>query len=122
MEGQWIQGLEVRLQGSDDGRYLAAPEVTDIYLDGESVLATIGMGAIETRDDTALVSMQFTRVDFFDGRGRLQRKSLGSSALGTHQHYTWLGWNRVRNLHIERWGLDGLASGWVNMCFWGNVY
>lgn len=119
MDGQWIICLGVPFQGDDDGRYVAAPYSTVLYLDGESVLGLLELAGIQVLDDTARIILQFVSVTFKDSRGKLITETLeGGVTSPANKLNVTLARNDVTRLEVERWGLDGRGSGSLNLCFW----
>ena len=123
MDGQWIMRMVVPYLGDDDGPYVTSPRVSVVELEGESILGTLALGGLQTLDDTARIRLQFVSVTFEDAGGKVIRESYGSGVRApANDLKVTIARNKVRQLEVERWGLDGRGTGSLNLCFWGNVY
>lgn len=108
MDGQLVQAIAVRRLGDSGGPYGPLPDVLEMNFDGESMLATLRLGAVGAIGDEAdSVHMQFASAVILDSRGQEQTVPLRSTGR-LHTARTTLALNGVKQLTIEYMGNGAL--------------
>lgn len=120
MIGQQIVWLGVRNHGSNDGRYINTPSYHTIKLGGESILAVLQLGAVETLDSDALVSLRFHDVTFKDERGTPRLVHIPGGRVHTVPRS--IVYNGVTGITVEYAAYDGRGSATLNIYNWPRVY
>ncbi|QTD46702.1 hypothetical protein [Ottowia testudinis] len=121
MDGQLIQAISLRKLFRGGG-YASPPDVMELNFDGESMLATLALGAVSDVDD-GRAYMTFTSAIVLDSKGNKQELSFGDGfSPAAHRMRTTLALNSVLQLTIEYGGYDMRASGHLTAHFWPSVY